>query len=305
MNEYKELLPKIGVRIEGFKGYVPFTVQGALQPHPLTLNASFSSQYLTGILFAYAYAATHVVTIEVEALSSKPYIDLTLEVLKIFGKPIHHHHYKQFIIAPSLFTTNKEVSVAIETDWSSAAYWLIAGAMAGNVMVNGVSMSSTQADKHIYYVLQETAARMSVTFEGIQLQKTHLQPFIFDATHSPDLFPILSVLAGAIQGKSVIIGLHRLAHKESNRQESITNMLQLLGVTYSVEDDNLVITGTSSFKSATINSYNDHRIVMAASIAALHTDGAITIDGAEAVSKSYPYFFRDLASLGVQCTLNK
>jgi 3-phosphoshikimate 1-carboxyvinyltransferase len=127
-----------------------------------------------------------------------------------------------------------------------------------------------------------------------------LGSFQYDATHSPDLFPILAILAACAEGESKITGIRRLIHKESNRATSITDMLQHFGVNCKTEEDTLVINGQRALRAATIDSHNDHRIAMAAAIGALNADGPVTITNAHAVSKSYPDFFNHLASLGAQ-----
>src|SRR5690606_17311734 len=130
-----------------------------------------------------------------------------------------------------------------------------------------------------------------------------MKPFTFDATECPDLFPVLAIMAACCDGDSAIHGLHRLVHKESNRVESITDMLDGFAVPYSIEGDDLCIRGINKLEFIVVDSYNDHRIAMAASIGSLRANGPVTVNGAEAVSKSYPDFYKHLISLGVNCSL--
>lgn len=298
------LLPQLSVSIESQNGLLPITVKGPLQPKSINIDGSESSQYLSGLLFAYTYAATERVIIDVTNLKSKPYIDLTLQVLEHFGKPIQNEDYKRFIVDPKQFQKKGDVVIDIEADWSSAAVWLVAATLAGNITVTNLNEYSTQADKAILTVIEEAGAVISKNGTQITVsQAPKLIPFHFDATDCPDLFPVLSVLAACCHGESSITGVHRLFHKESNRAESISDMLQQFGVFFSMEDDALVIEGLKKLETATIDTYHDHRIAMAASIASLKTFGTNIINDAECVSKSYPGFFADLSSLGVKTVL--
>lgn len=304
MHVFADVLPALGVSMPHFLGHIPFTVSGPLTAASITVDGSISSQFLTGILFALTASAQAPVTIQVNELKSTPYIDLTLSVLAHFGTPVIHEHYQQFHIDPALFTQEGAIEINIEGDWSSAAFMLVAGAIAGNVKVNNLDTKSLQADTAILQVLQQCGAHMNVEENSLTTKIALLNAFEFDATHCPDLFPILSILAACCQGESAIKGLHRLFHKESNRAESIAEMLQQFGVSFSMEDDVLFITGTGQLDNATIDSYGDHRIAMAAAIGALRARGAVVIHDAESVNKSYPAFFEDLSSLGINCTIN-
>lgn len=282
MKEYLEVLPKLGVSILETNDGLPMSIRGPMQPGNIEIDGSASSQFLTGLLTVYAFTATKPVHISVSHLVSKPYIDLTLQILKLFGKEVVNEDYRKFIIDPQHKQVD-EVNIHIEGDWSAGANFIVAQAMGAEVYIKGLNENSGQADAVITEVVNGN------------------KPFEFDATHSPDLFPILAVYAGYCKGRSQIKGLHRLVHKESNRVESIKAMLGELGISFSISDDSLLIEGGKEFTGCTIDAHNDHRIVMAAAIAALNAGGPVTIKGAEAVNKSYPAFFEDLLSLGVDC----
>ena len=304
MNVLHDILPQLGVELPGFSGYLPIKVHGPLRAKSVSIDGSLSSQYLTGVLFALTAATELPITIEVADLNSRPYIDLTLNVLGQFGKKVQHQDYKVFSIDPSTFAPEEVVTVTIESDWSSAAFLLAAGAINGNVSVGGLDLNSTQADKAIVTVLKQAGADIQLHENRITVTSgKKLRAFKTDTTHSPDLFPILSILASCCEGESEIAGIKRLTNKESNRANSICEMLYQFGVTFRVEDDSLMITGTPKLRAATIDSYKDHRIAMAAAIGGLNADGPVTITGAETVSKSYPAFFGHLASLGAESNL--
>lgn len=304
MDTIFELLPQLGVSVSTEGNRLPATLQGPLRVQDISIDGSVSSQFLSGLLFAYSYGATSPVTINVSNLKSKPYIDLTLDVLKQFGKIIRHDNYQSFYIDPANFTSQDEVHITIEGDWSSAAPLMAAAALAGKLKLYGLNPESSQADKAVLEVLQKAYANVIVTEEYIEVKKaTPLYPFEFDATHCPDLFPVVAILAACCHGESHIKGVHRLFYKESNRIVSIGDMLQALGAFFSIENDDLVIEGQQRLDYATIDSYRDHRIVMAATAGALRAKGYVVITEAEAVSKSYPDFFADLQSVGADILL--
>lgn len=297
-NIYKEVLPQLGVQIET-DGKLPITVKGPLQPKDVIVDGSLSSQFISGLLFAYAFSASSDVTITVKDLNSKPYVYLTLAILHLFGKNITHADYREFYIHPSAFRAVGDVVYEVEGDWSSAAALMVAAAIDGEVRFEGLSPHSLQADRFILNVLQQAGASIVVGDAHIAISSTEtLVAFDCNATHCPDLFPVLAILAACCDGESSIAGLGRLAHKESDRAQSISAMLAQLQVPHKLDDDVLHIQGVAQFPTATIDAHNDHRIAMAAAIAALRADGKITIQGAEAVNKSYPRFYEDLRSLG-------
>jgi 3-phosphoshikimate 1-carboxyvinyltransferase len=303
MTELMNLLPQLGVTIKHIDNNLPFHIQGPLQPKDITIDGSLSSQYLSGVLFALAASATAPVTITVLNLTSKPYIDLTLQVLSQSGYDVSHDDYKQFYIKPKPTNIPKEIRITIESDWSSAAYWLVAGAIGGDVTVHGLNTKSTQADKAILDVLKKAGARLTIENETINVKRSRLKRFEFDATHCPDLFPILAILAACCKGESMIRGVHRLVHKESNRAASIAEMLDQYDVAYFVQDDSFYIRGKEELEQASVDAHNDHRIAMAAAIGALKAVDTVIINGSESVNKSYPEFFSHLQSAGIDCTI--
>ena len=297
----KEALTALGVTIETNNGYLPLTLMGPITPASISVSGNESSQFVSGLLFALSACAVAPVTLTVTALKSRPYIDLTLDVLNRFGRPIVHTDYREFYIDPSLFTLAQRTDIFIEGDWSGAANLLAAGALAGQVTVINLNNSSQQADKAILQVLRQAGAAMRVEEDTIEVSKAKLSAFEFDATHCPDLFPILDILAAGCKGESYIRGVHRLFHKESNRAESIAEMLQNFDVPYSIEDDALCVEGVDRLQGTVIDAFGDHRIAMAAAVGALRANGPVDILNAASVHKSYPAFFKDLSLCGITC----
>ena len=296
---FEEVLPQLNVACTSKNGFLPLQIQGPLLPKNISVDGSLSSQFLTGLLMAYSAANASNVTITVNNLNSKPYIDLTLEVMKSFGLKIpEHNNYKEFYFHnETVISHPSTINYFVEGDWSGAAFLLVAGAIAGDIVVKGLNVFSSQADKAILQALMQTGVFMSVEEKQISIQKTLLQPFHFNAVDCPDLFPPLVALAAFCIGKSVIEGVHRLTHKESNRAETLQQEFGKLGVQIILQDDLMIIEGGSQIKGVTVSSHHDHRIAMACAVAALNADGPVTIDGAEAVNKSYPQFWEHLQQL--------
>jgi 3-phosphoshikimate 1-carboxyvinyltransferase len=230
-----------------------------------------------------------------------------LQIIKAFGlKSPTNNHYKTFHFPfdGHKLNTADTMEFAVEGDWSGAAFLLVAGAVAGHVVVKGLDVFSVQADKALLQALGQTGAIMSITEQSITVSKSVLQPFHFNATDCPDLFPPLVALAAYCNGTSVIEGVHRLAHKESNRALTLQQEFAKLGVVIKLQDDLMLIEGGGTIHGGAVTSHNDHRIAMACAVAALKAAGDVTIDGAESVNKSYPQFWKHLQQLGVQLTVN-
>lgn len=299
MDFFNEILPQLGVKIISSEGKVPLHVTGPLRPSNITIDGSLSSQYLTGLLFAYAAAGAQNVFITVENLASKPYVDLTMGFLKSFGLKVPaNNHYQSFYFNDAQKKTHADlIEYSVEGDWSGAAFLLVAGAIDGAVTVNGLDVASTQADKEILQALKQAGAILQIESDTITVRQTALQGFHFNATDCPDLFPPLVALACCCKGRSTIEGVNRLAHKESNRALTLQQEFGKMGVTIELKDDLMLIEGGSKLSGATVHSHHDHRIAMACAVAALVADGDTTIEVAEAVNKSYPQFWEHLAQM--------
>lgn len=297
MHFFKDVLEELNVKLPGFTGHIPFSMQGPLQPKSITVDGSLSSQFISGLLFAFANSTKHTVQINVRHLVSKPYIDLTLEVLELFGYNIINDEYQRFTIRPELFTHQQTVAVTVESDWSSAAFWIAAATINGSVTLSGLNENSKQADKVLLEIIKEIGAVVRWENGDLIIQSAQLNAFDADLTDSPDLFPVLAVLAALCEGESKLRGLHRLLHKESNRAESIAGLLSQLEVVFEIDEDEIVITGRKSFRPIIYKCPNDHRMAMAAALAAMNSKGTIEIENAECVNKSYRDFWLDLEML--------
>lgn len=304
MNFFDEIFPQLDISIQSNNGKLPIQIQGPLQPKDITIDGSLSSQFLTGLLMAYGKAATKPVTITVINLKSKPYIDLTLQVMKHFGYDVTNNNYESFFINPVAKTITKSIEYTVEGDWSGGAFLLVAGAVAGKITVKGLDTFSTQADKAILQALIDCASTISIQEKQIEIAppavgNSSLKAFHFDATDCPDLFPPLVTLASYCSGTTVIEGVNRLAHKESNRGLTLQEEFGKMGITIKLQDDLMLVEGGTRINGAHVHSHHDHRIAMACAVAGLKATGPTIIEEAEAINKSYPEFYEDLKRLNV------
>ncbi len=289
-----EALGQLGVTIETSGGLLPVSLTGKLRPGRAFIDGSSGSQLLTGLLMALPMADGDSI-IDVANLTSRPYIGLTIRLLADFGVNIINEGFMTFNIPGRQVYRAHEYNV--EGDWSGAAFLLVAGALAGSVAVTNIDHRSVQADRTVLDVLEESGAILDITPGKITSSVSGLRAFTFDAADSPDLFPPLAALAARCEGTSRIRGVGRLRHKESDRAEAIADVLGAMGIHVRFSNDEMVITG-GQVKGAVVSSHNDHRIAMMAAVMAAGAAGPVTITGAEAVAKSYPGFYDDLASLG-------
>jgi 3-phosphoshikimate 1-carboxyvinyltransferase len=309
MDFFDEVFPLLGIRVVSNKGRLPLEIQGPLQPRDITIDGSLSSQFLTGLLFSFAAAGAKGVSIKVNNLKSKPYIDLTLAVMNHFGWKVENRNYEEFYF-PGEKISQREVTYTVEGDWSGGAFLLVAGVIAGPIVVQGLDTASTQADKAILAAIKDSGAGLEVKGGDIvvgpagmtnatqQNTAVALKAFRFDATECPDLFPPLVTLAAYCNGVTEIRGVSRLAHKESDRGLTLQEEFGKMGVTIELDGDLMRVHGGASVKGVTVHSRHDHRIAMACAVTALRAEGAVTIEEAEAINKSYPDFYEHLKQLG-------
>lgn len=245
---------------------LPITAKGRLKSGDYRIKGNVSSQYISALLMALPLLPEKSRIVLTEPLSSAGYVDMTRKVLSTFGVNIE----PSLEIEPQRYVSPGYVEV--EGDASNAAFFLAAG-----VKVTGIPEDTLQRDAVFSSVCDKS---------------------VIDIDQFPDLAPILAVYACMKTGRTEICGIERLRIKESDRVESIRALITSLGGEVEVLDNSIVITGTGRLSGGTVNSFNDHRIVMAAAIASTVCDGTVTVVGAEAVEKSYPEFFEDFNRLG-------
>ncbi len=294
--ETLEALSLMGGTCETSGGYPPVTIRGPIRGGAVTLDGSKTSQFLTGLLMA-APLCQEDTSIEVTDLKSKPYVEMTIDLLKRFGITIDHDKdLRSFRIKGNQHYEAQ--TYTIEGDWSGAAFLLVAGAIAGSIQMKGLRTDSFQADKAILEGLTRAGALVEIVDDYILVKKSDLMAFEFDATDCPDLVPPLAALAAHCRGKSVIHGIERLQHKESNRSATLVSEFSRLSIKIELFDDRMEIYGSKPVGNL-VDSHNDHRIAMACAVASLNGERPVVIENYQCVAKSYPDFFRDIHSVQV------
>lgn len=246
---------------------------GKLHSGDFTISGNVSSQFISGLLFATALLPGNSTIHITGLLESKPYVDMTLYALNIFGVNINDYHIN------SCYPFHSPGNLTVEGDWSNAAFFLAAKALGNAVEVTNLNPYSKQGDRVIEYLLTNHESINTICARDI-----------------PDLVPILAVTFGAKNGV-VFTDIARLRLKESDRVASICDMLNNLGA-YATATENTLTVNPGQYRGCTIDAANDHRIAMAAAIAATIATGPVTILGAECVSKSYPNFWNEYKRLG-------
>jgi 3-phosphoshikimate 1-carboxyvinyltransferase len=278
------------------QGTVPFHITGQLQPGKYALNAGVSSQFISGLLFALPLLGEDSELLLLGKAESFPYIELTMAMLQLFGIKIEFDG-KVFLI-PGNQTYHSPGELNVEGDWSNAAFWLSAGAInTDKVICGGLKLQSRQGDRAILDILTQFGCHIETEGNNVIVSGGKIHGIEIDAKNTPDLVPILAVVGTAAEGTTVIRNAQRLRIKESDRLAAVTDVLQGLGANITETEDGLVIKG-GALTGGDVSSWGDHRIAMAAAIAATICKEAVIIKGAEAVNKSYPHFFNDLSKLG-------
>lgn len=296
-----ELLKKHGCSLSE-EGVFPLYCSKKLEPGEFIIPGDVSSQFISGLLFALPLLEGDSVIHITGKMESYPYIKMTLDSINTFGIEVEQDEQSFYIKGNQRYISPKEVCA--EGDWSNAAFFVALGAMSEKgVTVYNVNLNSLQGDMKILDIVKRMGAKVEQAENAVFVSGNELTGTRIDASQIPDLVPILAVLACAAKGETVIFNAARLRLKESDRIESVYNMLINLGAHIKKTDDGFIINGNGALKSGTVDSANDHRIVMAASCATSITDGAVTINGSHAVHKSYPTFFEDLSKLDLEKVL--
>jgi 3-phosphoshikimate 1-carboxyvinyltransferase len=289
-----EPLRQLGAQCRTRGGFPPVTVRGPLAGGRALVDGSSSSQFLSGLLLALPRAGGDS-ELEVSGLRSVPYVRMTLDVLAAFGARVQAEpDWTRFRIRGA--QVYRPVDLAVEGDWSGAAFLLVAGAVAGDVTVDGLAPASAQADRAILQALDAAGAQVRWEGPGLRVTRDRLRAFEFDATDCPDLFPPLAALACHARGTSRIAGVARLGHKESDRGAALVSEFSAMGAVLLVRDGIMEITG-GPLEGGTVDPHNDHRMAMACAVAALASRIGATMEGEACVAKSYPDFFQALESL--------
>ena len=306
-----ELLTEIkshGCTVDGDK--LPLSITGQLKSGYYRIPGDISSQYISGLLLALPLLKgdSHIkVTGNVESAS---YIQMTMRSLRKYGVEVTWGNRTFSVKGHQIFVAETDVAGIenIENDWSNAAFWLSAGALSNaGITVCGLDTNSVQPDESIIDILRKIGAEINLhnnsefaegTIRDIYIKKNVLKNIEFDASRTPDLVPVLSVILSVCPGHSKIYNAGRLRLKESDRLKAIADNLRSIGANIKETKDELEIIGVETLIGGTVNGMNDHRIVMSMAVASIVCENKLVIKGVEAVNKSYKNFFKDFKKLG-------
>lgn len=300
---------------------VPLTISGTLTPGEVEISGRSGSQLVSGLLSALPLCDGDTV-LTLTSPKSIPYLFITLDVLKNFGVRMSNEMEgdEQFVQSQDWGLCEKitftiggnqayhPCDMVLEADWSSAAPFLVAGAIFGSVEVAGLDTKSLQADLSIMDILTEAGVSISEYEEDgvLHVQRAPLRAFEVDGSNCPDLFPIVAVLAAFCEGRSRINGVSRLSSKESDRAGAILEMLTHMGVRAFVKDDSLFVDGQTLprrlllgnlLRGGHFTTHHDHRMVMAILVASLGCSGEVTLDDTDCVGKSFPQFLETFSRM--------
>lgn len=284
-----------GITING--DHMPFTIHGKLTGGKFFLPGDVSSQFVSGLLFALPLLDEDSEIHLTSPLQSASYVDMTLCALTDAGIVIEQTAFGYLIPGHQTYRPGQK---QVEGDYSNAAFWMCAGALGGNIALDGLEESSVQGDRAIVQILQQFGAQTEVQNGAFLIKPSPLHGIRIDAAPIPDLIPILAVTAAFAQGDTEIYNAARLRIKESDRLSAVCALIRNLGGVAEEFPDRLII-HSGSLRGGEVDGMNDHRIVMSAAIAALFCKQPVIIRGAQAVNKSYPNFFEDLRKLGGRC----
>lgn len=277
---------------------LPLEMSGGITGGVYTLPGNVSSQFITGLLFALPLLPEKSEVRLTTQTESKGYVDMTLETLRAFGIEIEQQEWGFSVKGGQ--TYHSPCGISAEGDWSGAAFWVVAGGAGGDIICTGLRKGSCQGDKEIVSLMERFGAKVAWQEDGVQVSAGNLSGITIDASQIPDLVPVLCAAATKAQGKTVIYNAGRLRMKESDRLKAMAEGLQRLGVRVTEQEESIIIEGGNDMPSGEVvlDSYDDHRIVMALVVAAAALGVEAVIERAEAVSKSYPTFFAEFIRLG-------
>ena len=296
---YTEALPGKGVTVDT-EGGLPLKISGQLKSGVYRVPGSVSSQFITGLLFALPLLDGDSDIVLTSPIQSAGYVNMTIRTMSKFGIEVDmtdkgwHVRGKQHYI-PTDYTT--------DGDWSQAAFFLVAGAIGGEVTVKNANIDSSQGDRKIAALLREFGAEVHQDGGCITVKKAPMTAITIDAAQIPDLVPVLAVCACFASGTTEIVNAGRLRIKESDRLKTTAALLNGLGGKVKELPEGLEITGVPALSGAEVNGCNDHRIVMAAATCAAKATGEITCTDAWSINKSYPDFYEDYGKINGKCEI--
>jgi 3-phosphoshikimate 1-carboxyvinyltransferase len=296
LEPYYDIFDEKGIKYNNLHGKLPLTIDGQLKPGEYRIKGSISSQFISGLLLAAPLLdGDSKITITTK-LESRPYVDLTIDMMKRYSVEVENHGYEKFFIKGN--QKYRASDYTVESDFSQAAFFLAAGILGEEISCEGLNMNSLQGDKIIIDIIREMGGTIILKEDKVIACPSKTKGMIIDVRECPDLVPILAVLGALSEGTTEIISAGRLRLKESDRLSAISSVLNKLGADVEEKEDSLIIRGKDTLKGGTVDSFNDHRIAMAAAVASIKCSETVIIKDSDCVKKSYPEFWNHFKKLG-------
>lgn len=298
MGPLLESLSGCGARCSSNDGRAPLRIRGPVTEDVLIIDGSTSSQFVSSVLMMSPLIGRPVDIRLVGKTVSRPYIDITLSMMRKFGIVIEEKE-GGFHTEPQSYTP---FDYTVPADFSSSAFPLVAGGLSGKVSVSNLDMDDPQGDKRIIDILRDVGCRVTVEGDKVTCERTgRPKAMDIDMSDIPDLFPIVCVLMSTADGTSRLYGAPHLRFKESDRIALTENMLRTLGADITGTEDGCIINGVERLHGGRIEHNGDHRMMMAAAVASLIADGPVSMEDDACWNVSFPGFPDLMRSLGVRC----
>jgi len=305
MGPLSDALVQLGATCEylGKRGNPPLAITGPIHKSYAEIPGDISSQFTSSLLIACTQKRGDT-TLRIKGRQrSRPYVDITLGMIREFGA--HVDEADGVFTIPGTQHLMKD-SYVVPGDFSSASFPLVAAAITGgDVTVRNIDSESPQGDKAIIEHLKAFGAKVTVSSSSVRASGGRLSGMEIDVRQTPDLFPILAVLGSVAEGRTVLKGGENLRAKESDRIATTTTFLEQMGASIVATDDGCEIEGVDKLHGATVQTFGDHRILMAAAVAGLVSSTETRIDDDESYKVSYPGFLRDMHQLGCRLVVRK
>lgn len=295
-------LRDLGASYESQMGLPPVKICGPLQGGRTNISGNMSSQFITSLLMSAPLAKKDVNISVIGNMVSRPYVDVTLKMMSDFGIQFQEKKNEFHVPAGQNYHCTE---YTVPGDFSSAAFPLAAGALAGEVTVTGLDLRDPQGDKAILDILRQFGAEVKSSANSVTVTQSKLEAIELDMGNIPDLFPITAVLAATASGETRLYGAPQLRFKESDRISHTASMLKNMGAQITETEDGCIIRGVTQLHGSWIDPVDDHRLMMAASIASLVSEGPMTIKDGECHMISYPNFLKDISTLGMKWRLDE
>ncbi|RLG55031.1 MAG: 3-phosphoshikimate 1-carboxyvinyltransferase [Candidatus Hydrothermarchaeota archaeon] len=300
MKPLLDALSQLDIKVISNNGKAPLTIYGKeISKQEVKIRGDISSQFISSLLILAPYTKKGLKLKLTTELKSKPYVDITLDIMKKFGVEVENKDYQEFYVAPQLY---KATEYRIEGDYSSASYFLALAAITNSeITVENLRKNTKQGDRVILDILKEMGAKVVIKEDAVVVKGNELNGIEVDLGNTPDLLPTVVALACIAKGKTVIKNIKHARYKECDRVRACSTEFRKFGVEIEEKEDMLIVKGKEKekLKGCEVNSHKDHRMAMALSLLACIASKETVIKNAECVSISYPKFFDELRKLGV------